>query len=242
MLNHLQQSLETSLRKNQKSLNDQGKVLFELSGVNVDYGDTRALNQVDLKVYKGEILFVSGVSGAGKTTLMKLLSGLATPTSGVMRSNSFHYSQGFFPAVVFQDLRLMGKYDLMTNLMVAYDPDLYRNKKEFEGDLMELARYLGIKDKLNMRACDANGGLKQKVAIMRALLTRPEVLIADEPTSSLDLENSRRIFDLFHLYNNKRGVTVIWSSHNQELIKKFNGRIVHLDQGKLVYSGQACFT
>ena len=97
------------------------------------------------------------------------------------------------------------------------------------------------KDRLHLKVNDANGGLKQKVAIIRALLTRPDVLIADEPTSSLDIDNTRRLFDVLNLYNVKRGLTVIWATHNKELIKSFTGRIIHLDNGRLVYSGNACF-
>ncbi|MBT6325532.1 MAG: cell division ATP-binding protein FtsE, partial [Bdellovibrionales bacterium] len=87
----------------------------------------------------------------------------------------------------------------------------------------------------------ANGGLRQKIAIIRALLTRPEVFIADEPTSSLDYDNAYKLYEVLNLYNAKRGMTVIWASHNRELVKKFTGRVVHLDKGKLVYSGNACF-
>ena len=146
-----------------------------------------------------------------------------------------------FIAQVFQDLRLIGSASCKDNLMYAYDSQIYSSKEEFISDLMELSRVFGITDRLSLKVRDANGGLKQKVAIIRALLTKPDILLADEPTSSLDYDNARKLFDVLNLLSVKRGLTVIWASHNRELVKKFNGRIVHLDKGNLVYSGHACF-
>jgi ABC-type multidrug transport system ATPase subunit len=231
--------------KNSKILkNNQGPTgpIFYFEDVSVEYGEIRALKNVQLSIEKGEVIFLTGASGAGKTTLLKVLAGLVTPTSGkVIRPDYFSGKKKLFISNVFQDLRLMGKYTCEENLMFSYDSTIYDSKAEFVQDMHELARILGIKDRLNLKVGDANGGLKQKVAIIRALLTRPDVLIADEPTSSLDTDNARRLFDVLNLYNAKRGTTVIWATHNKELIKNFTGRIIHLDNGKLVYSGHACF-
>lgn len=216
--------------------------VFYCEDVSVEFGEIRALKNIQLTIERGEIVFVTGASGAGKTTMLKVLSGLQNPTHGkIIRPDFFSGKKNLFISNVFQDLRLMGKYTCEENLMFAYDSSIYNSKSEFITDMHELARILGIKDRLNLRVNDANGGLKQKVAIIRALLTRPDVLIADEPTSSLDIDNTRRLFDVLNLYNVKRGLTVIWATHNKELIKSFTGRIIHLDNGRLVYSGHACF-
>lgn len=216
--------------------------IFYCDDVCVTYGEIKALRNVQLTIEKGEIIFLTGASGAGKTTLLKVLSGQVEPTSGkVIRPNFFEGKKSLFISNVFQDLRLIGKYTCEENLLFAYDSSLYDSKAEFVQDMHELARIMGIKDRLGLKINDANGGLKQKVAIIRALLTRPDVLIADEPTSSLDTDNARRLFDVLNLYNSKRGTTVIWATHNKELIKNFTGRIIHLDNGRLVYSGHACF-
>lgn len=217
--------------------------IFYCEDVSVQFDDVIALKNVQLTVERGEIIFVTGASGAGKTTLLKVLSGLQEPTTGkIVRPNVFGGKRKeLFISNVFQDLRLMGRYTCEENLLFSYDSSLYSSKAEFLQDMNELARILGIKDRLNLKINDANGGLKQKVAIIRALLTRPDVLIADEPTSSLDIDNTRRLFDVLNLYNVKRGLTVIWATHNKELIKSFTGRILHLDNGRLVYSGNACF-
>lgn len=216
--------------------------IFYCEDLSVQFDEIAALKSVQLTVERGEIIFVTGASGAGKTTLLKVLSGLTEPTSGrIIRPNQDNGKKSLFISNVFQDLRLMGKYTCEENLMFAYDSSLYANKAEFIQDMNELSRILGVKDRLKLKVSDANGGLKQKVAIIRSLLTRPDVLIADEPTSSLDIDNTRRLFDVLNLYNVKRGLTVIWATHNKELIKSFTGRIIHLDNGRLVYSGNACF-
>jgi cell division transport system ATP-binding protein len=218
--------------------------LFYCEDVSVQFDEIRALKNIQLTVERGEIVFVTGASGAGKTTLLKLLSGIIAPTSGkIIRPNSAvgNNKKSVYISNVFQDLRLMGKYTCEENLMFSYDSSVYNSKNEFVQDMYELCKILGFKDRLGLKINQANGGLQQKVAIVRSLLTRPDVLIADEPTSSLDNDNARRLFDIFNLYNAKRGLTVVWATHNKELIKSFTGRIIHLDNGRLVYSGHACF-
>lgn len=216
--------------------------IFYCEDLSVQFGEIRALKNVQLTIEKGEVIFLTGASGAGKTTLLKILSGIEEPTSGkILRPSSLSNKKHIYISHVFQDLRLMGKYTCEENLMFAYDSNLYDSKNEFMKDMEELSRILGISDRLKLKINEANGGLKQKVAIIRSLLTRPDVFIADEPTSSLDNDNARRLFDILNLYNIKRGTTVIWATHNKELIKSFSGRIIHLDQGRLVYSGHACF-
>lgn len=230
--------------QNQKSTrvpNGSQSPIFYCEDVSVEFGEIRALKNIQLSIEKGEIVFLTGASGAGKTTLLKVLSGLQEPHSGRIIRPNINGKKSLFISNVFQDLRLMGKYTCEENLLFSYDSSLYNSKAEFVTDMNELAKILGIKDRLHLKINDANGGLKQKVAIIRALLTRPDVLIADEPTSSLDIDNTRRLFDVLNLYNVKRGMTVIWATHNKELIKSFTGRIIHLDNGRLVYSGHACF-
>ncbi len=239
-----QQSTSVNVKNNKSTqgIKNSGGPVFYCEDVSVQFGEIRALKNIQLTVERGEIIFVTGASGAGKTTMLKLLSGHQEPTSGkIIRPNFFSNKKNLFVSNVFQDLRLMGKYTCEENLMFAYDSNIYKDKAEFTSDMHELTRILGIKDRLNLKINNANGGLQQKVAIVRSLLTRPDILIADEPTSSLDTDNAKRLFDVFNLYNAKRGLTVVWATHNKELIKSFTGRIIHLDNGRLVYSGHACF-
>lgn len=210
---------------------------FYLQDVTVDFGTIQGLRNVQLSISNGEVLFITGSSGAGKTTLLRVLTGELEPTSGEVVLPP----RRKFVAPVFQDLRLLEKKTCESNLWVSYDKSIHGSKKDFQNELNELTRIFGISDRLNLKVNKANGGLKQKIAIVRALLTRPDILVLDEPTSSLDAANAQKLFDVLNFYNTKRSLTVIWATHNRELVKKFSGRIVHLDRGKLVYSGHACF-
>ena len=218
------------------------QTIFSLEDVSVRYGDIFALDGINLNIYQGEILFITGASGAGKTSLLKLLAGSIRPTKGrVLFPHNFLKNKKFFSVQVFQDLRLIDAQTGEQNLFQSFDRKIYDSKKSFISEMKELCRAFGIIDRIHLRVIDANGGLKQKIAMVRALLSRPDCLIADEPTCSLDYDNNRKVFDILSLYNLKKNLTVIWSSHNKEIVRKFSGRIIHLDNGKLVYTGHACF-
>ena len=214
--------------------------LFHLDNLSVEYGSICALKSVQLTIYPGEILFLTGPSGAGKTSLLNVLGGYLEPTSG-KAILPHQRSTKHFVSTVFQDLRLLNKKTCEDNMWMAYDSSLYSNKNEYFREMEDLSRLLGVYDHLNRKIDDCNGGLKQKVAMIRALLSKPTALLADEPTSSLDKENSYRLFEVLNHFNHKKGLTIIWATHNKELIKQFPGKIAHLDQGRLVYSGHACF-
>ncbi len=214
--------------------------LFHLDNLSVEYGSICALKSVQLTIYPGEILFLTGPSGAGKTSLLNVLGGYLEPTSG-KAILPHQRSSKHFVSTVFQDLRLLNKKTCEDNMWMAYDSSLYANKNEYFREMEDLSRLLGVYDHLNRKIDDCNGGLKQKVAMIRALLSKPTALLADEPTSSLDKENSYRLFEVLNHFNHKKGLTIIWATHNKELIKQFPGKIAHLDQGRLVYSGHACF-
>ena len=212
--------------------------LYHLDDISVGFGNIKALQSVTLTVNPGEILFVTGKSGAGKSTLLNVLAGDVTPDSGRVFLPD---RKKIFASQVFQDLKLLNDQTCEQNLWYAYDEKLYKSKNEFHEDMMELTKVLGIKNFLSHRIVDINGGMKQKVALVRSLLARPNVLLADEPTCSLDKDSSVKLFEVLNFYNLKRKLTVIWASHNRELVKQFPGKIVHLEKGKLIYSGHACF-
>lgn len=239
MVKTLEGLMKHVFQKNNKNLNNiRDQFVYYLENLNVKFGKCSALSNVTLTVNPGEILFVTGKSGAGKTTLLNILAGDLKPSSG----KAMGISDGRrFVSQVFQDLKLLNHLTCEDNIWYSYDAKLYKNKNEFYMDMMELVKVLGIEEKMDLKVSDANGGLKQKVAMIRALMTRPNVLIADEPTASLDKESSIKLFDVLNFYNVKRQLTVIWASHNRDLVKQFPGKIVHLENGKLIYSGHACF-
>jgi ABC-type multidrug transport system ATPase subunit len=211
----------------------------QLQNVGVRFKKIEALKDIKLEIRQGEMLFVTGASGAGKSTLLRVLSGEVEPTSGEV---IFPNKEKYFTAPIFQDLKLIEKRTVEENLMTSYDSRLYQSKEEFYKELTEIAKFLGAWEFFDLPIKNANGGLKQKTAIMRALLSKPKLILADEPTSALDRHSAYRVYELLSFYNSKKGITIVWTSHNRELVREFAGRIVHLDQGKLVFAGQACFT
>ncbi len=219
------------------SVKGASNALFNLQAVSKQFKGSQALSNINLKIKKGEILFVTGRSGAGKSTLLNLLSGDLEPCGGKIQRPA----EGTFVGQVFQDLKLFQNRTLEQNLWYAYDSSIYKNRNEFQKDLLELSSVLGARDSLNKKIKDVNGGMKQKASMLRALLSKPQVLLADEPTASLDKESSSKLFDLLNFYNVRKGLTIVWATHNKDLIKQFPGEIAHLDSGKLVYSGKACF-
>ncbi len=212
--------------------------LYHLENVSVTLGKSEVLKAITMSVTPGEILFITGKSGAGKTTLLNTLAGDVVPSTGRAHVPN---SRSIFVSQVFQDLKLLDNRTCLENLWYAYDSKLYKSKREFEEDLSELTQVLGVHDHLPKKMSEVNGGMKQKVALIRALLARPNILLADEPTCSLDKESSVKLFEILNFYNLKRNLTVIWASHNRELVKQFPGKIIHLEKGKLIYSGHACF-
>lgn len=221
--------------KNSNTL--RSSALFHLNGASVNFGRIQALKNVNLQIKRGEVLFITGKSGAGKSTLLNLLSGDLKPTSGAANLPE----SNVFISQVFQDLKLFQNRTIEENLWYAFDRQIYKSKNEFQSDIMELASVLGVKDHLGEKVRNVNGGMKQKASMIRALLAKPEVLLADEPTASLDKESSSKLFDLLNFYNVRKGLTIVWATHNRDLIKQFPGEIAHLDGGKLIYSGKACF-
>lgn len=213
--------------------------VFHLDQVTVDFGKVKALRSIQLSVLPKDILFVTGPSGAGKSTLMNVMAGLQKPTSG--RVSLMQEDSKFFVSSMFQDLRLLQDKNCEDNLWVSYDARLYDSREQFHKEMLELCRVLGVYDFLGQRIDKCNGGLKSKVAMIRALMAKPDALLADEPTAALDRDASYRLFELLNHYNQRRGLTLVWATHNKDMIKQFPGKVAHLDGGRLMYAGQACF-
>lgn len=236
MLGNLHQNVapQSPLRSNHFSH------LLHLENISLEYANNfKALDSICFTMRQDEIIFITGSSGAGKSTLLRVLSGEENATSGYF---DFRPPQAdYFIGRVNQHLKLIDNKKCYDHLIQSYDKHIYKSEKAFEQELNDLSSFFGVKDRLNLRIEQANGGMRQKVSIIRALLARPNLFIADEPTSSLDTANAQKLFEVLELYNRKRGMGVIWASHNRELVRQFSGRIIHLDKGRLVHSGHACF-
>ena len=204
-------------------------------------GDTQvnAVDHVDLQVFAGDFIIITGRSGIGKTTLLSLIGRLSEPTSGEIfvdgidlkalddtaLSNLRARKIGF----VFQFASLIPTLTVLENICL---PNLFAGKPIDEKQTTELAQMVGLGDRLKNYPTQLSGGQRRRVAIARALINRPEILLADEPTGDLDVDTEREILDLFRSLN-QQGMTIILVTHSPNLIG-YGNRALRMEQGKLV--------
>lgn len=217
--------------------------MVELKNVSVTYSSgVDALNNVSLKINDGDFAFVVGSSGAGKSTMIKLLLKEIDATSGVITVNGYNLSKlkrrkvpefrrtlGF----VFQDFRLIPSMTVYENiafvLRVIDAPIKYIRKR-----VPYVISLVGLQAKSNSYPDELSGGEKQRVAIARALVNDPELIIADEPTGNIDPELSYEIVELLKSINDQ-GTTILMVTHEHDLVKHFGGRIISITDGEIVY-------
>lgn len=216
--------------------------MIEISHAYKTYpGPVHALKDVNLEIKKGEFVFLIGPSGAGKTTLFKLLSAYDKTTSGSVKvasktvsalsSNEIpHFRRGI--GVVYQDFRLLKDKTVLEN--VGLPLEIKGEKpKHIEAKVLEMLDSVGLVHKKNELPNHLSGGEQQRVAIARALIHRPSLLIADEPTGNLDPELGFEIMELFDRVN-AQGTTVFIATHDYNIIKRKPKRIVELKDGRVV--------
>lgn len=200
-----------------------------------------ALSDVTFHVDTGEFVFVTGESGAGKTTLMKLLTKEYLPTEGIIvfdESDLSKLKKKHLPkhrreiGVVFQDYKLLFDRTVAENIALAFDiiGERATDAAKKVGELLEL---VGLSEKAEFFPKQLSGGEAQRVSIARALATSPKLLFADEPTGNLDLASGEAIVELFRSINSL-GTTVFMATHNVEFVNKHKARELHLHKGKLV--------
>ncbi|MFO0416790.1 MAG: cell division ATP-binding protein FtsE [Pseudomonadota bacterium] len=216
--------------------------MIHLHGVTKVYPpDQAALRGIDLKVAEGDFIFVAGASGAGKSTLLKLLFGAERCSSGEVlvgqRNLSSVGRDGIAGlrreiGVIFQDYKLLPRRSVLDN--VAYGLEVLGvGVRERRRLAMLLLHAMGLQDRADAYPVTLSGGEQQRVAVARALIRKPRLILADEPTGNLDQEMSRRVFDLL-LEANAAGVTVVVATHNLSIIEELNKRTVVLDRGKMI--------
>jgi len=217
-------------------------IFYDLRMVNVTLSQTIILNSLDLVIEKGDFIFLTGPTGAGKTTLLKFLNGEIPTFNGEFFTPVLQPESTLFVSKIFQDLKLFESLSVVENFNFCYDKNIYNSREEFDEEVGEYVRILGLKDYLGLSLAKLSGGLKQKVAIVRSLLSRPDILLADEPSSNLDRRSTLQLFEVLNYLNVKKKMTIVWATHNQEVIKNFHGKLIHLEKGRLTYIGQACYT
>ena len=204
-----------------------------------------ALNNISIKVKKGEFIAIVGKSGSGKSTLLHLLGGLDKPDRGnVIINNQDIYKMSDKELTVFRR-KYIGFvyqfYNLIPALTVKENillPALFDGRKISDKKLEELVKKLGLINKMDAYPNDLSGGQQQRVAIGRALINHPKIILADEPTASLDPQTSRRVMHDLKMLNEEYGMTVVANLHSVELAKEFGDRVIGVRAGQIVYDGK----
>lgn len=199
-----------------------------------------AVNEIDLEIRSGDFVSLMGPSGSGKTTLLDMIGCLDCASGGYLeilgnnvskiRENSLVKIRRKNIGFVFQDFSLIPSLTALENLNLALYFAGMRQDKRRSGTLLEK---VGLSRRIHHLPKQLSGGEKQRIAIARALITCPSLLIADEPTGHLDSRTSQEIFDLFHQLNQDNGLTIIIATHNEKLGSQ-TGRTVYLRDGQIV--------
>ncbi|HVM37826.1 MAG TPA: cell division ATP-binding protein FtsE [Sphingomicrobium sp.] len=217
--------------------------IVEFDSVGLRYGTgAEVLRDLDFRLGRGNFYFLTGPSGAGKTSLLKLLYLAQRPTRGRIRLFGEELSEAprdALPAfrrrigVVFQDFRLVRHLSAFDNVALPLRI-AGRSEAEIEGPVREMLAWVGLSDRAGARPPTLSGGEQQRVAIARAVISQPELLVADEPTGNVDAEMAQRLLHLFTALN-RLGTTVLVATHDLGLIGATPGaQLVRLEQGALV--------
>jgi cell division transport system ATP-binding protein len=200
----------------------------------------RVLDDISLTINKGELVSVVGHSGAGKTTLIKMLLAEEHPTEGVVSFNSdnIHSLKGKDMTnyrrkvgIVFQDFRLIPNKTAYENVAFAMEA-AGRHDDEIDEDVPHVLDLVDLKDKMHHFPHQLSGGEQQRVAIARAIINRPEIIIADEPTGNLDPLNTYDIVQILKKINDL-GTTVILTTHNKGIVDNLGRRVITMENGKV---------
>jgi cell division transport system ATP-binding protein len=220
--------------------------VIRLYHVGKTYGDRDALRDVSLQIEKGEFVYVTGASGAGKSTLLKLLYGAERPTEGKLLVGGVDVSE--LPAsrlpqlrrnvgVVFQDFKLLPRRTVHDNVALALEV-VGAPAEQIRRRVPAVLNIVGLKGRDDSLASELSGGEQQRVAVARAIVNDPAVLLADEPTGNLDGGMAVEVLEILQAIN-LRGTTVLVATHDAGLQERFPHRRLRFDAGRLVPSGGA---
>ena len=199
------------------------------------------LSNISFEIKEGEFVSIVGKSGAGKTTLLRLILGLENPTSGEVYFKGMNVKDMDSLQLqevrrkiggIFQDYRLLSAKTVYENVAYVMQVEGKENR-EIDEEVPKVLEVIGIKDKINNFPSELSGGEQQRLAIARALVNHPEIIIADEPTGNLDPYNSYEVVSLLRKIH-QTGRTVILSTHDREVINKLGQRAITLENGRII--------
>ena len=203
--------------------------------------ETVVLQDISFEIKEGEFVSIVGKSGAGKTTLVRLMLGMEAPTAGEIFFKGVNINNADASKIqeirrnvggIFQDYKLLPKKTVYEN--VAYIMQVEgKNNQEIDNEVPKVLEIIGLKDKVDNFPHELSGGEQQRLAIARALVNHPDIIIADEPTGNLDPYNTYEVISLLQKINNA-GKTVILSTHDREVINKLGKRVITIEKGKIL--------
>ncbi len=212
--------------------------MIDIKDITKNFGSLQVLRGVNLHIGKGEVISIVGPSGAGKTTLLQLVGTLDRPTSGSISFNGEELARmsdkqlavfrnrhiGF----VFQFHQLLPEFTALENIII---PALIagRSRKEAEKEAMDLLEVMGLKERAGHKPSELSGGENQRVAVARALINKPALILADEPSGSLDSKNKQELHKLFFELRDRYGQTFLIVTHDEELARTTDRTIRMVD-------------
>ena len=216
--------------------------MIQFESVTKKYSDDSALDDVSFKVDAGQFVFIVGPSGAGKSTLLKLITREILPTSGRILFNGEDITR--LPAnkipvlrrrigTIFQDFKLLLTRTVFENVAIPLEV-LSIKDQEIQKEVSVVLQKVGLEGKANNFPAQLAGGESQRTAIARAIISKPEVLLADEPTGDLDPKNASAIVELLEKINKDEKTTVIMATHNAHIVNTFKKRVIAISEGKIV--------
>ena len=207
------------------------------------------LNGIDCRIHRGEFVALLGLNGAGKSSLLRSLMGLMPITQGSVEINGIQLNPRTLPVIcrqmgmLFQGGALIRQLSAIDNVLcgklgtLKTSQTLFGFPKQHRHQALELLEQLGLREQAYQKVSQLSGGQQQRVAIARALIQSPQILLADEPTTGLDVVASLQVMKILSKLNSQSGITVIVVLHDLEMAKKYAHRAIILNAGKISYDG-----
>ena len=216
--------------------------MIKATNIHKSFGNLEVLKGVSLEIAKGEIVAIVGASGAGKTTLLQILGSLDKANSGTVEINGTNCNELSEKALaefrnrqigfIFQFHQLLPEFTALENVMIpAYIAR--ENPQEAEKRALEILSFLNLPDRISHKPNELSGGEKQRVAVARALINNPSVILADEPSGSLDTRNKEELHQLLFNLRKEFGQTIVVITHDKKLAE-ISDRIIQMQDGKII--------
>lgn len=214
--------------------------MIKFKNVSKSFGTIKALEGISFEVEKGEFVYITGPSGAGKTTILKLILRELIPNSGEIILDGVDITKlpedqvPFYRqkiGVIFQDFKILTERTVRENVEVALAVSGIA-QEDWPGRVNQVLKLVGLSERANLFPNQLSGGEIQRTTIARALVVNPKLILADEPTGNLDWETADSLMDLLEKIN-KEGKTVIMATHNEMVVEKYKKRVIKIKEGKL---------